>query len=287
MKLIEPSFEIITQDSGEKGMYRHIEHCGRTCYKSLDKVTDNSAWPFIGRLISSKHLAMLEHGTVYLKIDTDSENIDERFICDRYRHNPYSRVNTGIDENHHHIVYVTTNYRVILENYWLTDLAYSCEQTDRHVKRYTVKFICNRQVSHEFVRHRVFSFAQESTRYCNYNKDKFGKELTFIKPVWYDESPWYMKAILKACLKVIEVSYRFLIKHGWKPQQAATILPNALKTELIMTGFDDDWKHFFDLRALGTTGAPHPQAKQLAEPLLKEFEKRGYNFHFPGIPTLF
>lgn len=109
-----------------------------------------------------------------------------------------------------------------------------------HKKRYTVKFICNRQVSHEFVRHRVFSFAQESTRYCNYTKGKFGGELTFIEPCWD-----YMKTnderdTLLGTLASIENTYKRLIELQWLPQQAATILPNALKTELIMTGFIDD-----------------------------------------------
>lgn len=122
---------------------------------------------------------------------------------------------------------------------------------------------------------RVFSFAQESTRYCNYSKDKFGNELTFIYPCWMpelQEDDWgpFFHAVYQ-----IEKDYLQLIKDGWKPQEAATILPNALKTELIMTGFIDDWKHFFQLRALGTTGAPHPQAKELALPLYEEFIKRG------------
>lgn len=163
----------------------------------------------------------------------------------------------------------------------------------------------------EFVRHRVFSFAQESTRYCNYSKDKFGNELTFIIPEWldieeghykYDYSfvdqkwmgpnntevsyqwldtnghVWYPNTDEHLFLKSLSDSeeiYFKLLEQGWKPQQARAVLPNALKTELVMTGFVSDWEHFFSLRALGTTGAPHPQAKELAEPLMKEFERRG------------
>lgn len=125
----------------------------------------------------------------------------------------------------------------------------------------------------EFVRHRVFSFAQESTRYCNYTKDKFGNEITFIEPCWEmqeDEKELYI-----VCLENMENAYNALISSGWTPQQARAILPNSLKTELVMTGFVEDWDHFCDLRARGTTGAPHPQAKELAEPLLTEFIKRG------------
>ncbi len=135
----------------------------------------------------------------------------------------------------------------------------------------------------EFVRHRVMSFAQESTRYCNYSKDKFGNELTFIKPCWLNlptdyavysgdnDSDYFMQALEDA-----ENWYLSLIKEGWTPQQARTVLPNSLKTELVVTGFTSDWNHFFDLRARGTTGAPHPQAKELAEPLMKEFIARKY-----------
>lgn len=265
MKLIKPSVELIEQDWDLDSMRKHIEFCGRTCYKSTDKITDKSAGKFVERLIESKHYAMLEHGTIYLEIpDTDIY----REMFEFYSNNKYSRYNK-IDYK----VYVTTNYRVIIENERIDDLAYTCRPTKYHVPRYTFKFICNRQVSHEFVRHRVFSFAQESTRYCNYTKDKFGNELTFIQPCWtynlYDEDFDNSEdcQVLVETLDKIEESYFDLINIGWKPQQAATILPNAIKTELIMTGFDDadGWQHFIDLRSKGTTGAPHPQAKELAD----------------------
>lgn len=121
---------------------------------------------------------------------------------------------------------------------------------------------------------RVFSFAQESTRYCNYTKDKFGNEITFIEPCW--EMQEDEKELFIVCLEDMENAYNALISSGWTPQQARAILPNSLKTELVMTGFVDDWNHFFSLRARGTTGAPHPQAKELAEPLMKEFIARKY-----------
>lgn len=260
MKLIEPSFEIIEQTD----IYKHIELCGRTCYKSTDKITDESAKPFVDRMINSKHYAMLEHGTVYLTIPGS--------YTYTYEKNRFSKCQTVYyPKEKISFTYVTTNLRVIAENNLWKDLQYLCEPTEHHAKRYTVKFICNRQVSHEFVRHRVFSFAQESTRYCNYSKNKFGSELTFIKPCWEHDDPAF-----ESTLEWIENSYMLLTEHGWKAQEAATILPNALKTELIMTGFAEDWEHFFDLRALGKTGAPHPQAKQLALPLYEEFINRGY-----------
>lgn len=285
MKLIKPSFEIWEQDSYNESksellsaIYKQIERVGRVCYKSEDKITDDSAQPFVQRLIASKHYAMLEHGTVYLTIPiTEWRDIYDYEESNGYLYNPYSRVNDGEVnwEAWKGDVYITTNYRVLVENNWLDDLDFMVEPTKHHEQRHTVHFICNRQVSHEFVRHRVFSFAQESTRYCNYTKGHFGGELTFIKPCWEPED--YSSTVLCSNLDRVEHDYFELINNqGWKPQQAATILPNALKTELVMTGLESDWKHFFELRALGTTGAPHPQAKELAEPLMQEFIKKGW-----------
>ena len=270
MKLINPSFEILEQGFGIFDIFKHIELCGRTCYKSNDKITEASSEPFVNGMIDSKHYAMLEHGTVYLK--KRILGFDDTLLH-KYLTNKYSKAFIVND-----VVYITTNYRVITENYWNRDLKYLCNPTEHHEKRITVKFVCNRKVSHEFVRNRVFSFAQESTRYCNYTKDKFDGQLTFIKPCWINEEyvPGEYKGsdqfiVLIEYLENVESTYNFMINSGWKPQQAATVLPNALKTELIMTGFVSDWKHFFDLRAIGTTGAPHPQAKELAEPLMNEF----------------
>ena len=125
---------------------------------------------------------------------------------------------------------------------------------------------------------RVFSFAQESTRYCNYSKDKFGKELTFIKPSWYDEAAENTKAVFDTFLDGSENAYFNLLDHQCSPQQARQVLPNAIKTEICMTGFVDStgWKHFFDLRALDKTGPAHPDMKALACPLYAEFCQRGY-----------
>ena len=283
MKLIKPSFEILEQGFSLDDIYQHIELCGRTCYKSTDKITKDSAKPFVNRMINSKHYAMLEHGTVYLTIPEDAD-IDNKLLSSiaEIENNPYTISNFNCSNGN---LYITTNYRVIIENKLNNLLEFICPSTEYHTLRITVKFICNRQVSHEFVRHRVFSFAQESTRYCNYTKDKFDGELTFIQPCWideeyvpgeYDRSEQFV--ILTEMLENVEATYNFMINSGWKPQQAATVLPNALKTELIMTGFADEtgWKHFFDLRAKGTTGIPHPQAKELAESLMKEFINRKY-----------
>lgn len=294
MRLVKPSFEILEQGPGLQGIYKQIELAGRTCYKSLDKITEDSAEGFVNRMIKSQHYAMLEHGAVYLMIPYKGD-----IIRSKYYQNPYSRVNhhsTGYNEG---FIDVTTNYRVLVENGWLDDLKYLYAPTKYHEKRITVRFTTDRGVSHEFVRHRVFSFAQESTRYCNYSKDKFGNELTFIIPSWctnqdevsivpdkYDVD-WNDELIedfgneqgsLYIGLALAENSYLKLLKLGWTPQQARQILPNALKTELVMTGFVSDWQHFFRLRTsiIAETGKPHPDASALADPLYKEFISKGY-----------
>ena len=301
MKLVKPSFEILEQKPKEivvpadmeigprmvkeellNSIYRQIEIAGRTCYKSEDKITDTSAKEFVERMIKSGHGAMLEHGTVYLQllgVFLDPDDVDiayGNYIVHHYINNPYSKVKIIHDEDWKANVYITTNYRVMIENNWLDDLFYLCNSTEYHAKRYTVKFICDRGVSHEFVRHRVFSFAQESTRYCNYSKDKFGNELTFIQPCW-SLAPMSPEDYNGSCflefLHESEDLYLSLIKEGWKPQEARAILPNALKTELVMTGFTSDWKHFFELR---DASSAHPQARELAQPLHEEFIKRRY-----------
>lgn len=272
MKIIKPDFEIWNQEEGLEGVYKQIERAGRVCYKSEDKITEDSAKEFVERIIKSGHGAMLEHGTVYLE-SSDGFAGGFYLLRRKYEKNPYSRVKivhsfmTGIDH-----IYVTTNFRVLVENDWLDDLKYICKPTQFHEKRVTVHFVCDRGVSHEFVRHRVFSFAQESTRYCNYSKDKFGNEITFIHPCWIeDNQDTYDRWCFYESLSKAEEVYFRLLKHGWTPQQARTVLPNALKTELVMTGFISDWEHFFKLR---DAGSAHPQARELAHPLHEEFKNR-------------
>ena len=295
MKLIKSNFEILEQEPGLDGIYKAIERAGRTCYRSQDKITEDSAKKFVDMCISRGHTAVLEQSTVYLQIPYN--RLQVTWIWDKYEYNPYSKVihNSGRKT----IAYVTTNYRVLYENGWLDDLKYLCEPTEYHAKRVTVKFICDRGVSHELVRHRVFSFAQESTRYCNYSKDKFGNELTFISKslglmpghinpgedimhsdYWSDctcdgidfdaEADLLKLELLQKCE---ETYIKLILEHYHTPQQARAILPNALKTEVVMTGFIDDWEHFFDLRC---DKASHPDMRALAIPLKEEFIKRGY-----------
>lgn len=293
MKLIESSVQIIE----EKDPYKMIELAGRTCYKSEDKITENSAKEFVDRMIKLGHGAMLEHGTIYLTLDGEDPNLS------KIQNNPYTKVNIipyeVLTEDNYTIsykAYITTNLRVLVENNLKELLCYQVEPTEHHEKRITAKFICDRGVSHEFVRHRVFSFAQESTRYCDYSKDKFGNDITYIIPSWLDlpegkysnwDNDWCDVSELKLLypevdnlsdpancflqsIKNAEYYYFMLINRGWKPQQARQVLPNATKTELVMTGFESDWEHFFELRC---SSKAHPDAKKLADELYKLIHK--------------
>ena len=134
----------------------------------------------------------------------------------------------------------------------------------------SVKFITDRGVSHEIVRHRVASYAQESTRYCNYSADKFGNEITVIKPSEFEENSFEYLVWEQTC-QWAENTYNALIGRGVTPQIARSVLPTCLKTEIVVTMNLREWMHFFNLRAVGTTGAPHPQIKELAMPLLEVF----------------
>ena len=279
MKYTNASYEIWEQEPGIQGIFKQIERAGRVCYKSEDNITEDSAEPFVQRMIDSKHTAVLEHGTVYLYIKHDEHDGvdmgDPYDISLNLILNKFTVHNSNFDT---HESFFTTNLRVLVENFpddWRGILNKHCvDYDDRFIYRPTVHFTCNRQVSHEFVRHRVFSFAQESTRYCNYTKGKFGGELTFIDPCWKCTKLQHEQ--LTSALRYAETYYKYLIDAGFQPQQAATVLPNALKTELVMTGTVEQWDGFFDLRARGTTGKPHPQAKELAEPLMNEFYERNW-----------
>lgn len=200
MKIIDASYEIINpvpMANARDQIYQMIERAGRTCYKSENGITPESAAAFVQKIVKNHHEAMLEHGSM------------------------------------------------------------------------TVKFIVDRGVSHELVRHRLASFAQESTRYCNYSKAKFDGEITFIKPYFFQaDSVEYM--VWKRMCKEAENAYMTMLQIKRTPQEARSILPNSLKTEVIMTANMREWRHFFRLRAAGETGAPHPQMLEVAVPLLKE-----------------
>lgn len=307
MRLINSSYEIIEPKSYDLGnVFKHIELCGRVCYKSEDKITPDSSTKFVDRMIKSGHMSTLEHGTIYLyrefelpahNTTTSSEYYVEYYTwVQPYNENPYSVVSVLYRQDGIAQVYVTTNYRVIVENALEDDLKYMVDQPmDGHERRYTVRFIMDRIGSQSFCRHRHFSFSQESTRYCDYSKDKFKKEVTYIIPTWLDipegnytywNGDWVDMDKVKInihdegktssflfVLDHCEMMYKSLKNKGCSAQEARQVLPNALKTELIMTGFASDWEHFFDLR---DDKRAHPDAYKLAHDLHNEFIKRNY-----------
>lgn len=283
MKLIKPSYSII-EPTGYTidDIYKSIELAGKVSHKSEHTIKEGSAKDFVDRMIKLGHGATLEFGTVYLtffwsgSVCQHCNQTTSNKLLDRYANNKYSVVHY-----HGNDVYVTTNFRTIIENNWLDDLKYLCEPTKHHEKRVCVKFICDRGILSEFTRHRKFSFMAESTRYCNYSKDKFDNELTFIQPCWN-----YLKTALyngvdnfdgdyfEHSLREAEIYYFKLLEQGWKPEQAREVLPLALKTELYMCGFLSDWENFFILR--DDKQHAHPQAYELAHSLHEEFINRKY-----------
>ena len=307
MKLIKPSFEII-EPTGYTidDIYKSIELAGKVSHKSENTITEDSAKKFVDRMIKLGHGATLEFGTVYLAIpcEFNGNQYNESWKESKYNSSPYSRVKREyVESERNYVDFITTNIRVLVENNWLDDLKYICEPTEYHEKRICVKFICDRGILAEFTRHRKFSFMAESTRYCNYSKGKFNNELTFIIPPFADavegsyvsgydvlsddlKKP-YGKGTLGGyfyeSLRKAEESYMELVTHQGidpnikvrlKPEQARNILPLALKTELYMCGFVEDWEHFFELR--DDKQHAHPQAYELAHPLHEEFIKRKY-----------
>lgn len=312
MKLVNPKFEILEQGSGLEGIYKQIELAGRTCYKSEDKITEDSAKKFVDMLINRGHTAVLEQGTVYLHIeDSIGDDMLYESIEYKYGQNPYSKLNIKIIDKAYHF-FITTNYRVLYENNWFKDLKYLCEPTEHHAKRISVRFYTDIGITRELNRHRKNSVCEQSTRYCNYSKDRFSKSITVtlnddINPKEFNESinKWSRgdiksprNAFRIMCGEVYnfkedefsivdlwifgnaasEFTYMELINRGWTPQQARRVLPLDLHSEIVHTAFVDDWEHFFSCRTsfLASTGKPHPDMSALADPLYKEFEKRGY-----------
>ena len=256
------------------GDYLNIEQFDEETFEDSPYYENLTAEDFVNMLMKSGHGAMLEHGTVYLDCPET--------IFWKYNSNKFSKViavdtgetiGKGIYTSPIYKHYVTTNLRVLVENDWLDDLKYVCEPTEYHAKRVMVRFICDRITSQSIVRHRTMSFAQESTRYCNYSKDKFGHELVFIEPSW--EFPTSdtvnVRERFEAMLNEAEANYMELIALGCKPQEARSVLLSSIKTEIVVTGFIDDWKHFFELRC---DNAAHPDIRKLALDLQKQFRDR-------------
>lgn len=265
MKLIENKIEKLEQKYDLLGIFEQIEIAGRTAYKSLDKIEkdDNgrskTAKEFVERMVKMNHGSTLEHGTVYLEFPF-GRGADMMYGLLKY---------TSVKKNPNILdspVYVTTNYRVLVENNLLDDLEFICEPTEYHEKRTTFRLTCARVQADSFVRHRVFSFLMESTRYCNYSNGKFDKEITIVKPTKWED---YEKSLLMfvTSWESAERTYMNLIDNDVKPEDARDVLPLQLKTELIMTGTESQWNEFFKLRI---SDHAHPDAKYIAEQIKEQ-----------------
>lgn len=289
MKLIKQSFEFINQtDFSLVGIKKHIERCARVSYKSEDKITDTSYEKFVGMLESRDHARPLEFGTVHIKMSYAQFECLQTLLMDKVYNDYWIKYNI-IDTEDEDNCYITTNYRYYLELCkYDKGVPKYLDPSDNplYPRRYTVHMILDRGVMDEFRTHVGLSHLAESTRYCNYSKDKFGREVTFIKPCWCNISegdygtPDYIpdrlprmgaaESGLIDALQYAEHYYFFLLSEGWTPQQARSVLPLGIKSELISCGFEDAWENFFKRR-----DAPdaHPMAQEIAKPMHKEFFK--------------
>lgn len=322
MKIINPSVEIMRTGLETEIVTpeQFIEKVGRTCYKSEDKITADSAAKFVGNLIKRGHEAMIEHWNLIFR--TDADNYEE-IVSDweMLLHNgdlpknedgfrPYLRFTDSYINNEMRCIisgnmrswrdfvkacvtgfgFIPRYMQGVVRNYSLffpefqdyvpaiilndilipitvADLVGDFEHGVHH--DVTVKFICDRGVSHEIVRHRVASFAQESTRYCNYGKDQFGNEITVINPSWCKENTGVYFTWRKGC-EWAEQTYFDLLEEGATPQEARSVLPNSLKTEVIVTMNLYGWKHFFGLRC---DPAAHPDMQVVAKMAKEQFKE--------------
>lgn len=315
MKLIKQSFEFINQtDFSLVGIKKHIEKCARVSYKSEDKITDTSYEKFVNMLESRGHDRPLEFGTVHLKMpEHEFRSLIDILTSSRTYNDLWIHYKVVETWEEGYTVYVTTNYRYykLMWNQMNTLSEYfDATDSEYYPKRYTAHMILDRGVMDEFRTHVGLSHLAESTRYCNYSKDKFGNELTFIKPCWLnvpegkynhcimvsknspdiriecvgsDEIGKYYnigedEGLFLNGLVQSELTYLHLINNRkWTPQQARSVLPLGIKSELISCGFEDAWENFMRRRSpkYGDPGA-HPMAAEIADKLCEEFLKRGF-----------
>ena len=281
MKLIKQSFEILEQkDFSLIGIKKFIERCGRVCYKSEDKITDDSYEKFVNMLEKRDHARPLEFGTVHLKmILPDFQGFVHSLLTIGLLNNMWIKYNYVGDS-----IYISTNYRYYLDiiKYFPNVRDYFTEEDNEYYpKRYTVHFITSRGIMDEFRTHVSLSHLAESTRYCNYSKDKFDNEITFIIPNWVttdcpnkeQEGPSVPDKEWSTAMLSVEASYMLLLKLGWTPQQAREVLPLSVKSELISCGFEDAWDNFFYRRCANDA---HPMAREIAIPLQERFKELGY-----------
>lgn len=291
MKLIKQSFQFVNQKGFTlKDIYKHIEYCARISYKSQDKITDTSYEKFVNMLESRGHDRPLEFGTVHLKMSTAQFNALQMLLIKNKVYNDYWIKYNIIDTEDN--CYITTNYRYYLELCkYDKGVSEYLDPSDSpfYPKRYTVHMILDRGVMDEFRTHVGLSHLAESTRYCNYSKDKFNNEVTFVIPSWCNSliegskqeySPFEINGDEVEFMNVLQNaqnSYLSLLKMGWTPQQARSVLPLGIKSELISCGFEDAWANFMRRRSpkYGDPGA-HPMAAEIADKLCEEFLRRGF-----------
>lgn len=299
MKLIKQSFEILEQkDFSLVGIKKFIERCGRVCYKSEDRITDDSYEKFVNMLEKRDHARPLEFGTVHLRIASGmlfEEFLQDLVDCELY--NPTWIKYKKLPE----YTYITTNYRHYLQI--IKKCPYIAKYFTEHdncyyPSRYTVHMVLSRGIMDEFRTHVGLSHLAESTRYCNYSKDKFNNELTFVIQDWMEnvregtfddtlgrDCSWFptdggdglclndKEGCVLGTWNKAESEYLDGLKCGLTPQQAREVLPLSVKSELISCGFEDAWSNFFYRRC---DNAAHPMARELACGLKEEFIKRNY-----------
>ena len=290
MKLIRQDFNIVNQKGFSiKDIKKHIEYCARISYKSQDRITDDSYEKFVNMLEKRDHARPLEFGTVHLKmILPDFEGFIHSLLTIGMLNNIWIKHAYKGD-----VIYITTNYRYYLDiiKYFPNVKEYFTEEDNEYYpKRYTVHFITSRGIMDEFRTHVGLSHLAESTRYCNYSKDKFDNQITFIQPSWIilDKE---IAPINELCLllrqydignpnlrylaSLVEANYAYilLLNKGWTPQQAREVLPLSIKSELISCGFEDAWSNFFYRRCAKDA---HPMAREIATKVRDKFKELGY-----------
>ena len=287
MKLIKQSFEILEQtDFSLVGIKKFIERCGRVCYKSENRITDISYEKFVNMLVKRDHARPLEFGTVHLKLTLNALDLfQETVVTSKMFNNQWVQWDIQEDpEDNEYYAYMTTNYRYYLA--LLNEAPWLSKYLDRndskfYPKRYTVHFITSRGIMDEFRTHIGLSHLAESSRYCSYDKNRFGNELTFIIPNWINtncpnkeqERPSVASMEWSTAILDAEASYMNLIKMGCTAQEAREVLPLSVKSELISCGFEDAWKNFFYRRCAKDA---HPMAREIAIPLQEKFKELNY-----------
>jgi len=250
MEIIKPRVEHFAETPTDlDGCLKLIEKCGRTCYNSLDKITETSAKEFVEMLLLRNHTAMLEHSNFIMEVGED--------VWSNFRGKYHLKYRDHINEK----CYIGGNYRAWLEYFQFTDLNYfscECEVIPKEIKRYTAKFICDRGVSHELVRHRPASFAQRSTRYC----DESIGGMKFIEPWWYEKENAIrnQKFLFEVSCREAEWNYNKGKELGMPNQAARAMLPNSLMTEIWVTADAKEWQL---IRKLRTDKAAHPDIVRL------------------------